>query len=108
MDEAIKRKMKEKKYIDINKALRDIEHYIYLKERGCGDPTVTLDEVAGFLLDNGTTDVVEVVRCKDCKHATFYSCRNDTCYKGIICKYEINTDDDNFFCSYGERKDEGK
>lgn len=49
-------------------------------------------------------DVVEVVRCKDCKHATFYSCRNDACYRAIICEYEINTDDENFFCSYGERK----
>ena len=48
-------------------------------------------------------ELVEVVRCKECKHATFYSCRNDTCYKGIICEYEIGTTDENFFCSYGER-----
>jgi hypothetical protein len=41
-------------------------------------------------------DFVEVVRCKDCKHATFYSCGNDVC---------SGTDDENFFCSYGERKD---
>lgn len=52
-------------------------------------------------------DVVEVVRCGDCKHATFYSCRNDACYRAIICEYEINTDDEIFFCSYGERKDNG-
>lgn len=51
-----------------------------------------------------TADVVEVVRCKDCKHATFYSCKNDSCYKGIICKYRIGTDDENFYCSYGERR----
>ena len=49
-------------------------------------------------------DVVEVVRCKDCKHATFYRCKNDACYKGIICEYRIGTDDENFYCSYGERK----
>jgi len=49
-------------------------------------------------------DVVEVVRCKDCAHATFYACKNDACYKGIICEYRIGTDDENFFCSYGERK----
>lgn len=49
-------------------------------------------------------DVVEVVRCKDCKHATFYSCKNDACYKGIICEYKIGTFDEDFFCSCGERK----
>lgn len=49
-------------------------------------------------------DFVEVVRCKDCKHATFYVCKNDACYRGIICEYQIGTDDENFFCSYGERR----
>lgn len=47
-------------------------------------------------------DVVEVVRCKDCKHATFYSCKNDSCYKSIICEYKITTGDENFFCAFGE------
>ena len=49
-------------------------------------------------------DVLEVVRCKDCKHATFYNCKNDACYKGIICEYEIGTDDENFYCIYGEAR----
>ena len=53
-----------------------------------------------------TADVVEVVRCRDCKHATFYSCKNDACYRGIICEYRIGTDDENFFCGYGERKEQ--
>lgn len=52
-----------------------------------------------------TADVVEVVRCKDCKHATFYACKNDACYRGIICEYRIGTDDENFFCIYGERRE---
>lgn len=51
-----------------------------------------------------TADVVEVVRCKDCKHATFYACKNDACYRGIICEYQIGTDDENFFCIYGEKR----
>ena len=46
----------------------------------------------------------EIVRCKDCKHATFYNCKNDACYKGIICEYEIGTDDENFYCAYGEAR----
>lgn len=50
-------------------------------------------------------DVVEVVRCKDCKHATFYACKNNACYREIICEYRIGTDDENFFCIYGERRE---
>ena len=46
----------------------------------------------------------EIVRCKDCKHATFYNCKNDACYKRIICEYEIGTDDENFYCAYGEAR----
>lgn len=51
-----------------------------------------------------TSNVAQVVRCKDCKHATFYSCKNDSCYKRILCDYEIATGDENFYCAYGERK----
>lgn len=52
--------------------------------------------------DLPTADVVEVVRCKDCRLATedimiegWYHCRNN----GMIHKPDA-------FCSYGERKDE--
>lgn len=47
-------------------------------------------------------DAVEVVRCKDCKHASFYSCKEDACYRGIICEYQIGTDNEDFFCAYGD------
>lgn len=57
------------------------------------------------LNEQHTCDVVEVVRCKDCKHAAFYSCKNDACYRGIICEYRVGPDDENFFCGYGERKE---
>lgn len=49
-------------------------------------------------------DVVEVVRCKDCKHATFYSCKNDSCYQGVICDYKIGIGDEDFFCACGEHR----
>lgn len=46
-------------------------------------------------------DVVEVVRCKDCKHASFlYSCGGYMCKKGCGA-----TKSENDFCSYGERKE---
>lgn len=40
-----------------------------------------------------TADVVEVVRCKDCKHWN----------KGDCYRLEMSMEDD--FCSYGERKE---
>ena len=40
-----------------------------------------------------TVDAVEVVRCKDCKHR----------YSDSWCEYV--DDDDNFYCSRGERKE---
>lgn len=44
-------------------------------------------------------NVVEVVRCKDCKH--HHDCETHFCDAlGMDCP-----DDSEFFCSYGERKD---
>ena len=71
---------------------------------GNGDIFVPLSAVKQAIAMTPTEDVERVVRCKDCKHATFYRCKNDAGYKGIICEYEIGTDDENFYCSYGERK----
>ena len=42
-----------------------------------------------------TADVVEVVRCKDCKY-------KDSCLQKVDCDYQYREID---FCSYGERKD---
>lgn len=44
-----------------------------------------------------TVDVVEVVRCKDCKH---FNC--DYCFHDKMEHSRCREDD---FCSYGERKD---
>lgn len=53
-------------------------------------------------------DVVEVVRCKDCKHSVKYNCKNDACYSFTICRrrdgYSEGVEEDDF-CSYGERKE---
>ena len=57
---------------------------------------------------NGICDRFEIksdfqkIRCKDCKHATFYSCKNDACYKAIICEYKIGIGDENFYCACAE------
>lgn len=46
------------------------------------------------------SDVVEVVRCKDCKHLT----DDGFCWENIhaVVGYKIPNPDD--FCSFGERK----
>ena len=41
-----------------------------------------------------SSDVVEVVRCKDCKYRK----------KTTFCLHNMRYEDDNGFCSYGERE----
>lgn len=89
--------MNEPKYIDLKKLMERLP----VMTVNNGDYLVSTDDVrkAIAIAAADTGDVTEVVRCKDCKHATFYSR-----YKAIVCDYEIETDDDNFYCAYGERK----
>lgn len=44
-------------------------------------------------------DVVEVVRCKDCKHYYHGTCTND---------FALNLMRENDYCSYGERRSENE
>lgn len=48
-----------------------------------------------------TADVVEVVRCEDCKHFQF----SDMFYMYGECSRDIRIVKPDGFCSYGERKD---
>ena len=47
-------------------------------------------------------DVVEVVRCKDCKHENVHHAISDKC---TWCDYWGIDPDFDDFCSYGERRD---
>lgn len=61
---------------------------------------------AELVLEVPAADVVEVVRCRDCKHRG-----TDYCIfhiKGEPADEELLRKLDNDFCSYGERKDGGK
>jgi hypothetical protein len=68
--------------------------------------------VAGAIKNTPTADVVEVVRCEDCKHAYINSF---SAQSGVaLCRFWTNRaegvqvvmqQDD--FCSYGERKENG-
>ena len=51
-------------------------------------------------------DVVEVVRCEDCKHAWIHPCGYVYCHRDGRNAYEMTFNLDSF-CSYGERNDNG-
>ena len=57
------------------------------------------------LLDKPTADVVEVVRCKDCKNCFVYQKWNKKEYFGCCRNGEVYEVDGNHYCSYGERKE---
>ena len=52
-----------------------------------------------------TADVVEVVRCKDCKHFTEGMIGDDLEYFCKLTSGMVNPAPD-FYCSYGERREE--
>ena len=62
------------------------------------------DNILGCIERQPLADVVEVVRCKDCKHwggATYgFVCRK---FSGIDTKICMGAD---HYCSYGERREE--
>lgn len=96
------------KYINANMLIRDIEQSRANNNHNNAIASQTHNaehrHFIKMVLDQPTADVVEVVRCKDCKHATFYSCKNDAGYQSIICEYRIGIGDENFFCACGERR----
>ena len=68
-----------------------------------GKPTLDYEsgvKVLDMIKQSPTADVVEVVRCKDCRHGSkctdeYYTCKVD---------HRLAHDEDDF-CSYGERKE---
>lgn len=56
------------------------------------------DVIWNLVQDAPTVDAVEVVRCKDCDWWCDGQCRN---------AFAMVSFDENHFCSYGERKDNG-
>ena len=57
-----------------------------------------------ILREAPTVDAVEVVRCKDCKHAWIHPCGYVYCHRDGRNAYEMTFNLDSF-CSYGERKE---
>ena len=80
------------------------EDAIKAMARGLGIPyTDFIDVAERCMVDIPTADMVEVVRCKDCKFYEIYpNGANGDCINRIDA---FNTFYPNDFCSYGERAD---
>lgn len=96
-------------YIEKEPLLEKVKSIEEEYSKGGGNlPSGAILECRLEILASPSVDVVEVVRCKDCKHLycldaidrRFY-CRHSP--KGLT---GINIVEDNPYCSYGERREE--
>ena len=93
------------RYIDADKHLQKLgerRDTAIIWELNCNDEAtkdraqeaiLIFNECILELINAPTADVVEVVRCKDCKYRK----------KNTFCLHNMRYEDDNGFCSYGER-----
>ena len=90
----------EKPLIDVNSLIEDLE--LLAKHEDSLRQSVILG-VVHTIKARSTVDAVEVVRCKDCKYGEVDDADLPTQY---LCNYHgADWNDENHFCSYGERKD---
>lgn len=102
--------MAEKEYIEREALINACKKIIHDRWNETTAPVSWSHAYADFIDDineQPTADVVEVVRCKDCKHydKEYHQCKlhseePDQYYTGFI--FCMQEDD---FCSYGERKE---
>jgi hypothetical protein len=93
------------RYIDANKikltglTFSDINNEVYF----------SLTDVRKAIEQTPTADVVEVVRCKDCKHLNVLNLHHiyAICEKMNLLFEPFEIDTREHFCSYGERKEQG-
>ena len=72
-----------------------------------GKPTIDYDsgvKVLEWIEQAPTVDAVEVVRCRECKHAWIHPCGYVYCHRDGRNAYEMAFNLGSF-CSYGERKE---
>lgn len=60
---------------------------------------VSAEVVLKYLSNFPAADVVEVVRCRDCKHSNFHE------FQFAVCWKRNNMVSKDGFCSYGERRE---
>ena len=93
------------RYIDADKMLKEYQETLCfnvlcslcpfldnIKDDNC--------QVEKWINEQPTADVIEVVRCKDCKHGSQYTNDKVWCSLGAT-SYRLND-----YCSYGERRED--
>ena len=90
----------EKRLIDSDEARRRIIAFA----TGLHSEALPVDTVMMLLIQMPAVDAVEVVRCRDCKHAWIHPCGYVYCHRDGRNAYEMTFNLDSF-CSYGERKE---
>ena len=84
-------------YIEREALLREIERREALM---VGDKLISVDAMKSFIKNRPAADVVEVVRCKDCK----YFGLNDENVPYCINPFGLDDPEPNGFCNYRRNK----
>ena len=95
----------EKRMIDVNKVINSMQKCLDEspdKKHSVG--YFAFESIIECLKQEPTVDAVEVVRCRDCKHAWIHPCGYVYCHRDGRNAYEMTFNLDSF-CSYGERKE---
>lgn len=104
--------MAEKEYIDREGLLFDIgQTVIFTVRSGVKLPTAEMrgaNKVIDRIKSAPAADVVEVVRCKDCKYFAKYKCRADGGMEQMMCTLVNGTYDENWYCADGVAKMDGE
>lgn len=96
----------EKRLIDAD-ALMDVirqHEYRLATKQGSIDYGMFTLGIQQAVDEQPTVDAVEVVRCRECKHAWIHPCGYVYCHRDGRNAYEMTFNLDSF-CSYGERKE---
>ena len=88
-------------YVDKEKFKRKLQ-YIFKTYR----MSEIITEKVKKALDDTTVDVVEVVRCKDCKHRDDCGEQMVHTTRDYVLEQNVSTYNKVDFCSYGEREEE--
>lgn len=90
------------RYIDAETALKIIDNYAKTVTE---DGKAIVDAIRDIIsVITPTADVVEVVRCRDCKKRYTPSC--GMCYSCSVCGGQWSWETENGYCSFGEKREE--
>ena len=107
------------KYIDADALLKTFNDFpcLWVQYTIAGHPDKDIENLVGDVLkqaketiiaeinEQPSADVVEVVRCENCKHAEIQDYVPPSCR--YCCKYSALYHAKNFYCSMGERREDG-